>query len=54
VEIVFVKFLRAEEKFDTLDALIAQMGKDSMNARLALEKALPVTSIDAALEQQML
>jgi len=54
VEIVFVKFLRGEEKFDTLDALIAQMDKDSMNARLALEKAPPGTSIDEALEQQMI
>ena len=54
LEIVFVQFLRGEEKFDTLDALIRQMDKDCTKARLSLNNAPAVTSIDEALNQQMI
>ena len=54
VEIIFVKFLRGEEKFDDLDALISQMDKDCTKARLSLKNAPAVTSIDEALNQQMI
>lgn len=53
-EVVFVKFLRGEEKFDSLDSLIAQMDKDSFEARVALKNAAANTAIDDALNQQAL
>ena len=39
VEIAFGKFLRGEEKFDSLDALIVQMDKDSAAAKVFLAEA---------------
>ena len=39
LSVALVAFLRGEEKFDTLDALIAQMDRDSANARTALAAA---------------
>jgi riboflavin kinase/FMN adenylyltransferase len=41
--------LRGEEKFDGLDALIAQMNRDSDRARDVLASATPLSAIDAAL-----
>ncbi|MEO1067407.1 MAG: bifunctional riboflavin kinase/FAD synthetase [Pseudomonadota bacterium] len=49
VEVIFTKFLRGEEKFDGLDALIAQMDIDSENAKAALAAAPPLSEIDRAL-----
>lgn len=51
VEVVFVEFLRAEEKFDTLDALIAQMNDDVSAARAALRAAPPPTPVDETLDR---
>lgn len=48
-EVAFVKFLRNEEKFDNLDALIVQMNKDCENAKSALRTAPTLTSLDDAL-----
>lgn len=45
IEVAFVAFLRAEEKFDSLEALVAQMHKDAAKAREILsvpEKAEPI------------
>lgn len=41
VEVAFVGFIRGEEKFDSVEALVAQMDRDSANARalLAADKA---------------
>lgn len=36
VEVAFVAFLRGEEKFDSVEALIAQMDRDSAAARMLL------------------
>ncbi|MEM8797271.1 MAG: bifunctional riboflavin kinase/FAD synthetase [Pseudomonadota bacterium] len=49
VDVVFEKFLRGEEKFDSIEALIAQMDRDSANARKALAESAPLTAIDEAL-----
>lgn len=48
-EVVFARFLRGEEKFDNLDALIVQMDKDSLAAKTALAEASPFTAIDVVL-----
>lgn len=50
IEIVFVKYLRGEAKFDSLEALIVQMDADSREARLVLEQAGEGTKLDAALD----
>ncbi|MGL5137130.1 MAG: riboflavin kinase, partial [Beijerinckiaceae bacterium] len=36
IEVAFHGFLRPEEKFDSLDALISQMDQDSVGARRIL------------------
>jgi riboflavin kinase/FMN adenylyltransferase len=36
IEVFFVDFLRAEQKFDSLDALVAQIGRDEAEARRIL------------------
>ena len=41
--------LRGEEKFDGVEALVAQMDRDSENARAVLREAAPLSPIDAAL-----
>ena len=41
--------LRGEEKFDGVEALIAQMDRDSVDARRLLNEAEPLSPIDAAL-----
>ena len=41
--------LRGEQKFDGLTALVAQMNRDSANAKLVLDKAEPLSEIDAKL-----
>ena len=41
--------LRGEEKFDGVEALIAQMDRDSSQARAVLREAEPLGTIDAAL-----
>ena len=44
--------LRGEQKFDGLDALVAQMSRDSENASVVLAKAAPLSPLDAALNFQ--
>ncbi|HEV7260067.1 MAG TPA: bifunctional riboflavin kinase/FAD synthetase [Bosea sp. (in: a-proteobacteria)] len=41
VDVALVEWLRGEEKFDSLDALIAQMDADSLRARDILAKTAP-------------
>ncbi len=41
--------LRGEQKFDGLDALVAQMNCDSANAKAVLAKATPLSALDAKL-----
>jgi len=45
-DIIFCAHLRAEEKFDTLDALIAQMQKDESEARAVLATLQPLSALD--------
>lgn len=45
----FFGFLRGEEKFDTLDALVARMRQDEAEARALLSGVKPLSAIDAAL-----
>lgn len=44
-----VSHLRGEEKFETADALVAQMDKDSAEARAALASIQPLSDIDLKL-----
>ncbi|MBD1546105.1 bifunctional riboflavin kinase/FAD synthetase [Roseibium aggregatum] len=44
-----VSFLRSEEKFETIDALIAQMDRDSEEARAALASLRPISPVDLTL-----
>ncbi len=45
----FFGFLRGEEKFDGLDALVAQMKRDEAEARALLAGARPLSTLDARL-----
>ncbi|AXS42445.1 bifunctional riboflavin kinase/FAD synthetase [Breoghania sp. L-A4] len=47
--VTFVSYLRGEETFDSLDALIAQMDRDSEEARAALASIRPLSPLDQAL-----
>ncbi len=49
VEVAFHAYLRPELKFDGVDPLIAQMGKDSQEARAALSAARPLSPLDLSL-----
>ncbi|MEM6763209.1 MAG: bifunctional riboflavin kinase/FAD synthetase, partial [Pseudomonadota bacterium] len=46
--VTLVSFIRAESKFDGIDALMAQITADSEAARLALAGIEPLTPLDAA------
>jgi riboflavin kinase / FMN adenylyltransferase len=45
----FFAFLRGEEKFDGLDALVVQMKRDEEEARAVMGKAQPLGELDAVL-----
>lgn len=45
----FFGFLRGEEKFDGLDALVAQMKRDEAEARALLSATRPLSPLDAAM-----
>lgn len=45
----FVSYLRPEERFDSIEALIAQMDRDSAEARAALASMQPLSALDLAL-----
>ncbi len=47
--VTFVSYLRGEEKFDSIDALVAQMDRDSEEARAALASIRPLSPLDQAL-----
>ncbi len=47
-EVSFFGFLRGEEKFDGLDALVAQMRRDEAEARAMLASARPLSELDRA------
>lgn len=44
-----VSYLRGEERFQTADALVAQMDRDSEEARAALQSLQPLSEIDMSL-----
>lgn len=46
-QVSFFGFLRAEEKFDGLDALVAQMKRDEAEARALLSGVRPLSQLDA-------
>ncbi|TFF19071.1 bifunctional riboflavin kinase/FAD synthetase [Jiella endophytica] len=46
IEVSIFDFLRGEEKFDSVEALIAQMDRDSEAARSALTAAAPLGDLD--------
>ncbi|MGX9575257.1 bifunctional riboflavin kinase/FAD synthetase [Mesorhizobium sp. f-mel] len=47
--VIFFGFLRAEVKFDGLDALVAQMKRDEVEARALLAGVRPLSDLDAAI-----
>ena len=49
VDVAFAARLRGEEKFDSAEALIRQMDRDSEEARAALAALRPLSSLDLAL-----
>ena len=48
VSVTPVAWLRGEEKFDDIDALVAQMDRDSAEARTVLAALQPVSPLDRA------
>jgi len=48
-EVSFFGFLRGEEKFEGLDALIAQMKRDEVEARAMLSACRPLSALDMAI-----
>jgi riboflavin kinase / FMN adenylyltransferase len=49
----FFGFLRGEEKFDGLDALVAQMKRDETEARALLAAVAPLSALDASIGFRM-
>ncbi len=49
ISVTLMDYLRSEEKFDSVDALIAQMDKDSEKAKHLLADARPISKLDAVL-----
>lgn len=47
-EVSFFSYLRGEEKFDGLEALVAQMKRDEQEARAVLAGVRPLSELDAA------
>lgn len=47
--VTLVRYLRPEMKFDGMDALVAQMDRDSLDARAALAHLSPLSPLDEAL-----
>ncbi len=51
VQVVFFDWIRPELRFETVEALIAEMKEDVINARKRLEAAAPGSALDQALER---
>ncbi|PLX36160.1 MAG: bifunctional riboflavin kinase/FMN adenylyltransferase [Hyphomicrobiales bacterium] len=49
VDVAFVSYLRGEQKFDSAEALIEQMDRDSEEARAAIAAMQPLSPLDLAL-----
>lgn len=49
IPVEFIAYLRGEEKFDSLDALIQQMHRDSDNARAAIRQAAQRSDIESVI-----
>ena len=49
IRVMLASYLRPETRFDSVDALIAQMNHDSAEARAALASLAPLGSVDLAL-----
>lgn len=52
VQVILHDYLRGEEKFDSLDALITQMDADSVAAREILAKSEPLSNLEQVLWNQ--
>lgn len=48
-QVSLVSYLRGEEKFDDLDALVVQMKKDEAEARALLTHLMPISPLDRAM-----
>ena len=49
VKVILHGYLRKEEKFESLDALIAQMGRDSEQSRCLLAAVPPLSELEQRL-----
>lgn len=49
LEIALLDFLRGQIRFDSLEALIAQMDRDSETARITIARSAPLSQLDADL-----
>ena len=49
VSVTLIDYLRSEEKFDTVEELVAQMDKDSQRAREILKQLKPISKLDNTL-----
>ena len=49
LEVAFVRFLRPEMKFSSMDALMVQMDRDSADAHVALRDLAPLSALDATI-----
>lgn len=49
LEVALIGFIRGQMTFDSLDGLIAQMKKDTVEARIMIARAAPLSRLDAAL-----
>lgn len=49
LDVALIAFIRGQMTFDGLDGLIAQMKKDTVEARIMIARARPLSELDAAL-----
>ncbi|WP_196259498.1 bifunctional riboflavin kinase/FAD synthetase [Pelagibacterium limicola] len=49
LDVALIAFIRGQMTFDGLDGLIAQMKKDTVDARIMIARAAPLSGLDAAL-----
>ncbi len=49
LDVALIAFMRGQMTFDGLDGLIAQMKKDTVEARIMIARARPLSELDAAL-----
>ena len=49
ITVTLLEYLRPELKFDSAEALVEQMDKDSEQARMSIARAKPLSPLDAKL-----